>query len=83
MKAAKFFITATLIGWLAGIPLFAANVESNICIFGGTSAGIIAAAQSAKMGKTVIIVEPGSRLVVDKKPDGKYQFIQAVELNKL
>jgi hypothetical protein len=62
MKTEKFLIAAALIGWLAGIPLFAATIESDICIYGGTSAGVIAAVQSAKMGKTVVVVEPGSHL---------------------
>ena len=62
MKPVKFFIAITLIGWLAGIQSFAATVESDICIFGGTSAGIIAAVQAASMGKTVVVVEPGKHL---------------------
>jgi hypothetical protein len=34
-------------------------IETDICVFGGTSAGIIAAVQAAKMRKTVVIAEPG------------------------
>ena len=62
MKPLKFFIATTLIGWLAGIQSFAATIESDICILGGTSAGIIAAVQAASMGKTVVVVEPGKHL---------------------
>jgi len=36
--------------------------EADICIYGGTSAGVIAAYSAAKQGKTVILVEPGDHL---------------------
>jgi hypothetical protein len=62
MKVIKFSIAVALIGWLAGIPLLAATVESDVCIFGGTSAGVIAAVQAATMGKTAVVVEPGKHL---------------------
>ena len=34
----------------------------DVCIYGGTSAGVIAAYTAKKMGKTVILIEPGSHL---------------------
>jgi len=34
----------------------------DLCIYGGTSAGVIAAYTAAKMGKRVILVEPGKHL---------------------
>ncbi|HTD68007.1 MAG TPA: FAD-dependent oxidoreductase [Candidatus Limnocylindria bacterium] len=37
-------------------------IETDICVFGGTSAGIISAIQAKKMGKTVVIAEPGKFL---------------------
>jgi hypothetical protein len=37
-----------------------AGVE--ICVYGGTSAGVIAAYTAAKMGKSVVLIEPGNRL---------------------
>ena len=43
-------------------PLHAENLSTDICIYGGTSAGVIAAVQGAKMGKSVIILEPGQHL---------------------
>ena len=47
--------------------LFSCNGSNNaitadVCIYGGTSAGVICAIQLAKEGKTVIIVEPTSHL---------------------
>jgi hypothetical protein len=37
-------------------------IEIDICVFGGTSAGIIAAVQAKQMGKSVVIAEPGKFL---------------------
>ena len=36
--------------------------EIDICIYGGTSAGVVAAVQAARLGKTVALVEPGQHL---------------------
>jgi hypothetical protein len=36
--------------------------DVDICIYGGTSAGVIAAYTARKMGKTVLLVEPGKNL---------------------
>ena len=53
------------------IPLFlalgslsaqAAVHEADVCVFGGTSGGVTAAVQAARMGKTVILAEPGRHL---------------------
>ncbi len=39
-----------------------AVVEADICVYGGTSGGVIAAVQAARLGKTAVIVEPGQHL---------------------
>src|SRR5690606_1541354 len=47
------------------IPLSSASgntLQADICIYGGTSAGIIAAYTAAKQGKSVVIVEPSQHL---------------------
>ncbi|MDR2970049.1 MAG: FAD-dependent oxidoreductase [Tannerellaceae bacterium] len=36
--------------------------EYDICVYGGTSAGVIAAESARRLGKTVILIEPGQRL---------------------
>lgn len=38
------------------------EAEYDVCVYGGTSAGVIAAYAVAKQGKTVLLVEPGYRL---------------------
>ena len=43
--------------------IVAADVtETDICIYGGTAAGVTAAVQAARSGKSVVIVEPGSHI---------------------
>src|SRR6516225_1138640 len=37
-------------------------VDADVCIYGGTSGGVIAAVQVARMGKRAVIVEPGRHL---------------------
>jgi hypothetical protein len=38
------------------------SVEADICVYGGTSGGVMAAVQAARMGKRVVLVEPGRHL---------------------
>ncbi len=37
-------------------------IQADICIYGGTSAGVIAAYAAKKMGKSVVLIEPGTRI---------------------
>src|SRR6185436_9044556 len=37
-------------------------IQSDICIYGGTAAGVAAAVQASRMGKTAVIVEFGNHL---------------------
>ena len=41
------------------MPVRAEFIESDVCVFGATSGGIAAAIQAARMGKSVVIAEPG------------------------
>ncbi|SKB00461.1 FAD dependent oxidoreductase [Prosthecobacter debontii] len=40
----------------------AAVIESEVCVYGGTSGGVAAAVQAARMGKSTVIAEPGKHL---------------------
>jgi hypothetical protein len=55
-------VASVLLGALCGEPVRSANLEADLCIFGGTSGGVVAAVQAARMGKTVILLEPGRHL---------------------
>jgi hypothetical protein len=46
----------------ATISLRAEVIETDICVFGGSSAGIVAAIQAKKLNKSVVLVEPGKFL---------------------
>lgn len=37
-------------------------IDVDICVYGGTSAGVIAAYSAHKMGKSVVLIEPGKYL---------------------
>lgn len=39
-----------------------APIETEICVYGGTAGGVIAAVQAARLGHTVVLVSPDSRL---------------------
>lgn len=38
------------------------TIDAKVCIYGGTSGGVAAAVQAARMGKRAVIVEPGRHL---------------------
>ena len=44
------------------LRLHAEVIETDLCVFGGSSAGIVAAIQAKKLGKSVVLVEPGKYL---------------------
>jgi hypothetical protein len=71
VRVSSFFSHSFALGGLIRISaLFLATlsvpaaeiIESDICIYGGTVAGVAAAVQGARMGKSVVIVEPGRHL---------------------
>jgi len=44
------------------LPLLAKEFTSDICVFGATSGGVVAAVQAARMGKSVTLADPGKHL---------------------
>lgn len=55
--------TALLISIVALVgPSCGAGRKADIVVYGGTSAGIAAAIQASRMGKSVIVLEPGTHL---------------------
>ena len=58
MKCCALFSLALALA----VRLHAEVIETDICVFGGTSAGIIAAVKARQLGKSVVLVEPGKFL---------------------
>jgi hypothetical protein len=61
MKNAVSLLAALAFGTAFHAPA-ADIIETDVCVFGGTSAGIVAAIQAARMHKSAVIVEPGRHL---------------------
>jgi hypothetical protein len=47
---------------VSSIPARAAEAVYDVVVYGGTSAGVAAAVQARRMGKTTVVIEPTSRL---------------------
>jgi len=47
---------------MSAVPAVAVAAEYDVVIYGGTSGGIAAAVQTARMGKSVVLIEPGRHL---------------------
>jgi FAD dependent oxidoreductase len=58
--------TLAAIALLSACWSFAAEagdvIEADVCIYGGTSGGVVAAVQATRMGKRVVLAEPGKNL---------------------
>jgi hypothetical protein len=60
-KSNKYFVLLVLSFF--GTSAIAQNIKKvDICVYGGSSAGIVAAYTAKKQGKSVIIIEPGTHL---------------------
>jgi len=60
MKLKIFFATMSFFCWAYGVQ--SQTKQYDLCIYGGTSAGVVAAYTAAKAGKSVVLIEPGQRL---------------------
>lgn len=53
----------SLLVFIFSVPAFGTQwIESDVCIYGGTSGGVAAVVQAARMGKTVVLIEPSRHL---------------------
>jgi hypothetical protein len=55
-------VALLLLGFCAPTSLRAETFTAEVCVFGGTSAGIVAAVQAKRMGKTVVLAEASKYL---------------------
>ena len=44
------------------VTLFSQPITVDVCVYGGTSAGVIAAYSAKMAGKSVVLIEPGRHL---------------------
>ncbi|RMG74848.1 MAG: FAD-dependent oxidoreductase [Bacteroidetes bacterium] len=51
---------ASVTGWQGCTPT--PEVKTEICIYGGSSAGVMAAVSAARLGRKVLLIEPGQHL---------------------
>lgn len=58
----KYFGTFIFFGLWWSVGLAKEKLNYDICIYGGTSAGVIAAYTAAQAGKSVVLIEPGQML---------------------
>lgn len=56
------FLVLTIVLLKTSFSVAQSKTSVDICVYGGTSAGVIAAYTAKKMGKSVLLVEPGLRL---------------------
>ncbi|WP_439481374.1 FAD-dependent oxidoreductase [Cyclobacterium plantarum] len=64
-KCIFFFLPIILCTILCICPtskVFSQHSQYDLVVYGGTSAGVTAALQAARMGKKVVLIEPGQRL---------------------
>lgn len=47
---------------LAQHTVLAEEMKADVCVYGGTSGGVVAAVQAARMGKCVVLIDPGRHL---------------------
>ncbi len=59
MRKQICIILLTSFAWADSFAVEAAKKEVDICIYGGTSAGVVAAMAAKRMGKSVLLIEPG------------------------
>lgn len=65
MPGLRKMLPPTIVLLTALFPIFtldATAIEADVCVYGGTSGGVVAAVQAARMGKRVVLVEPGRHL---------------------
>lgn len=62
-RLSVLFVASCSIFLLCALPIFAGEVvTSDVCIYGGTVAGVTAAVETARLGKTAVIAEFGYHL---------------------
>lgn len=61
MNLKKWMVVTVLLGSVANV-FGQRTIDVDVCVYGGTSAGVVAAYTAQKLGKRSILIEPGKRL---------------------
>src|SRR5436305_15295644 len=62
MKLRRCCLVLAIVAMFSTGAFAVENVKVDVCVYGGTSAGLITAAAVAKEGKSVILIEQGRHL---------------------
>lgn len=62
MLAQRILLFVSLVMALANTSIAQPSTKVDVCIYGGTSAGVMAAYTAKRMGKSVLLIEPGRHL---------------------
>jgi len=62
MKKTALFLVLVIASIPLGAKVPADVTDTDVCVYGGTSAGVTAAVEAARMGRSVVLVEPGRHL---------------------
>ena len=59
----QFFVLVLVLVQLFSSTIYAADeTTTDVCVYGGTAAGVVTAVQVARMGKSVVLIEPGQHI---------------------
>ena len=58
----KQFFVLVLIQLFSSTVCVADETTTDVCVYGGTAAGVVTAVQVARMGKSVVLIEPGQHI---------------------
>ena len=61
MKILRLLVALAYAALVGGVGASQA-IECDVCVYGGTASGVMAAVQAIKMGKTAVVAEFGQRL---------------------
>ena len=58
----RIILSIVALTMMLGVGCSRQEFECDVCVYGGTSAGVIAAYAVAQQGKSVLLIEPAYRL---------------------
>ena len=62
LKTAATLLAFVLVQFTAATICSAEETSTDVCVYGGTASGVVTAVQVARMGKSVVLIEPGKHI---------------------